>query len=239
MSKLNTGSRPLKYNWLLFDADETLFDFATAESRALSATLEQAGLPFEPGFASIFRQFNQQVWHELERGEITRAELRVKRFRLFFDGAHLNGDADTVSLLYLQNLALGTDLIEGAEAVIRMLKQHHRLAIVTNGIKQVQRPRIANSTISDCFEKIFISEEIGADKPSRAYFDAVYNEIGQPPKETVLIIGDNLNADMQGGLDYGIDTCWYNPGGRTTSLPVTYTIAHLKELISIPYIIQT
>ena len=187
MSKLNTGYRPLKYNWLLFDADETLFDFATTESRALRATIEQAGLPFEPGFASMFSHFNQQVWHELERGEITRAELRVKRFRLFFDEAHLNGDADTVSLLYLQNLALGTDLIEGAEEVIRALKQNHPLAIVTNGMRQVQRPRIANSSIHDCFEKIFISEEMGADKPSPAYFDAVYAEIGQPPKETVLI----------------------------------------------------
>lgn len=233
MSKLNTGYPPLRYSWLLFDADDTLFDFPKSEASALRLTLEASGLPFRSEFVSLFSHFNKQVWRELERGEIIRAELPVKRFRLFFEEARLDGDPQTASSLFLQNLALGTDLFDGAAEIIHTLKERYHLAIVTNGIKQVQRPRLEGSAIRNCFEKIFISDEIGANKPSREYFDAVFNEISQPLKETVLIIGDNLNADMQGGVDYGIHTCWYNPQGKASNLPITYTITDLQALVSL------
>lgn len=221
----------MKYTWLLFDADDTLFDFPKAEANALKWTLEQSGLPFQPDFISLYARFNQQVWREFERGEVTSQELRVKRFRLFFDETHLNGDPQTVSPLYLQNLALGTDLLPGAEEVVRSLKDRFHLGLVTNGLKDVQRPRLERSALHDCFEKIFISEELGVAKPSRLYFDAVFHEIGQPPKKSVLLIGDSLTSDMRGGVDYGIHTCWYNPAGKTTELPVTYQISQLPELI--------
>ena len=223
----------MKYTWLLFDADDTLFDFPKSSANALQWTLEQCGLPFEPEFTTLYWRFNQQVWEEFERGEITSQELRVKRFRLFFDETRLNGDPQMASPLYLRNMALGVDLLDGAEEVVRALEGRYRLALVTNGLADVQRSRLEGSALRDCFEKVFISEEMDAVKPSRAYFDAVFREIGQPPKESVLIIGDSLTSDMRGGLDYGIDTCWYNPKGKTTELPVTYKISHLKELVSL------
>lgn len=223
----------MKYTWLLFDADDTLFDFPRASANALKWTLEQSGLSFEPHFTDLYWRFNQQVWQEFERGEITSQELRVKRFHLFFDETRLNGDPHTVSPLYVRNLALGAELFEDAEEVVRALKERYHLALVTNGMKEVQRPRLEASVLRDSFEKVFISGEIGAAKPSRAYFDIVFQDIGQPPKESVLIIGDSLSADMRGGLDYGIDTCWYNPEGKTSDLALTYQIARLKELISL------
>ena len=222
----------MKYTWLLFDADDTLFDFPKSSANALQWTLEQCGLPFEPEFTGLYWRFNQQVWEEFERGEITSQELRVKRFRLFFDETRLNGDPQTVSPLYLRNLALGVDLLDGAEEVIRALKDRYHLALVSNGLKEVQRPRLEASALRDCFEQVFISGEMDAAKPSRAYFDIVFRGIGQPPKESVLIIGDSLTSDMQGGLDYGIDTCWYNPKGKTSDLAVTYQISRLEELVS-------
>jgi len=136
----------------------------------------------------------------------------------------------TVSQRYLRNLALGTDLLEGADAVVHGLLPDYRLALVTNGLQDVQRPRLLNSSLRDCFEHIFISEEIGAAKPTRTYFDAVFAALGQPAREKVLIIGDSLSSDMRGGLDYGIDTCWYNPKGKSIDLPVTYQIRHLNQL---------
>jgi 2-haloacid dehalogenase len=223
----------LKYTWLLFDADDTLFDFPRAEANALKWTLEQSGQPFQPEFIGLYSRFNQQVWREFERGEVTAFELRVKRFRLFFDETHLNADPQTVSPLYLQNLALGIDLLEGAEEVVRALKGRFHLALVTNGLKDVQRPRLEGSALRGCFEHIFISEEIGSAKPSYEYFEAVFRELGQPPKESVLLIGDSLTSDMRGGVDYGIDTCWYNPAGKMTELPVTYQISRLYELIEL------
>jgi 2-haloacid dehalogenase len=223
----------LKYTWLLFDADDTLFDFPKAEANALKWTLEQAGLAFQPEFFALYSRFNQQVWGEFERGEVTSAELRVRRFRLFFDEAHLSADPQVVSPLYLRNLALGIDLLPSAEEVVRALKGLYHLGLVTNGLKDVQRPRLEHSALRDCFEKVFISEEVGAAKPSRDYFDAVFREIGQPPKASVLLIGDSLTSDMRGGVDYGIDTCWYNPKGKTTELPVTYQISRLQSLLDL------
>jgi 2-haloacid dehalogenase len=223
----------MTYTWLLFDADDTLFDFPRAEANALRWTLEQVGLPFETPYFEIYSRHNLAVWKEFERGEVTSAELRTRRFRLFFDEVGFAADPEAVSPLYLRNLARGTDLLPGAEEVIRFLKPRFRLALVTNGLADVQNPRLARSVLADCFEKVFISEEVGAAKPSIAYFDAVFGAIGNPPKNEVLIIGDSLSSDMQGGLGYGIDTCWYNPARKTTDLPVTYQISQLLELIQI------
>jgi YjjG family noncanonical pyrimidine nucleotidase len=220
----------LKYTWLLFDADDTLFDFSKAEAHALEWTLEQSGVHFEQGHLSLYSRLNQQVWQEFERGLVTSQELRIKRFRLFFHEARLDGDAQIASPLYLKNLALGTDLHDGADELIHALRGQVHLALVTNGLKDVQRPRLEHSSLHDCFEKVFISEEMGVSKPSRAFFETVFAEINQPARENVLIIGDSLTSDMQGGLDFGIHTCWFNPKHKLTSLPVTYQIAQLNEL---------
>ena len=223
----------MSYTWLLFDADETLFDFSLAAANALEWTLRQAGLPWEPGYTPLYKQANDQVWQEFERGELTQKELRTKRFVLFLEAAGLQADPLAVSPLYIKNLALGTHLIDGAHEVIHQLKTRHRLALVTNGLAEVQRPRLEHSSLWDCFEHIFISEEMGVAKPSAAYFEAVFARIEEPPREQVLIIGDSLSSDMRGGLDFGIATCWFNPLGKTTDLAVTYQIARLEELYAL------
>lgn len=220
----------MKYAWLLFDADETLFDFVRAEADALQWTMQQSGLRFEAGYVSQYAKFNQQVWQEFERGEVTSQELRIKRFKLFFEELGLVGDLPSISRLYLQNLALGTTLLEQAGEVIHHLKERHHLALVTNGLADVQRPRLERSSLRGCFEHVFISEELGAAKPSSAFFEAVFAGLGQPPRSDVLLIGDSLTSDMQGGLNYGIATCWYNPAGKSTDLPVTFQIKRLQEL---------
>ncbi|GAB4501419.1 MAG: YjjG family noncanonical pyrimidine nucleotidase [Anaerolineales bacterium] len=228
----------MKYATLLFDLDDTLFDFRKSEAEALRRTLETLDIPFLPAYVEIYAACNQQVWREFERGEISSEELRVKRFALFFEKvAQISDlpparfDPQTASPLYLQNLALGAYLLPGAEALIRSLRPLCRLALVTNGIAEVQRSRLALSPLADSFTAgLYISEEIGAAKPSAAYFQAVFAALGDPPRETVLLIGDSLSSDMQGGLNAGIDTCWFNPRRAPGSLPVTYQIQRLEEL---------
>jgi 2-haloacid dehalogenase len=107
-------------------------------------------------------------------------------------------------------------------------------------LKDVQRPRLAMTPVADMFDHIFISEEIGAAKPAAAFFDAVFDQLGQPARETVLVIGDSLTSDIDGGNGYGLDTCWFNPQGRprTAAVPVTYEIRRLAELFSLPGIAQ-
>ena len=140
-----------------------------------------------------------------------------------------------MSMMYVEQLGLCTDLIEGAYEVLQSLYGKCKLAIVTNGLRSVQRSRLAHSQIRDFVTDIIISEEIGAAKPGREFFDIVFDRLGNPPKGDVLIIGDSLTSDIKGGADYGIDTCWYNPTAelRPGSLLITYEIHHLRELLDV------
>ncbi|MBU0596271.1 HAD-IA family hydrolase, partial [Candidatus Bipolaricaulota bacterium] len=126
-------------------------------------------------------------------------------------------------------------LIEGAERLVSSLAGRARLALITNGFAAVQRSRFARSTLTPFFEAVVISEEVGAAKPDPAIFDEAFRQMGNPAKDEVLMIGDSLTADIRGGIDYGIDTCWFNPhGGETpTDLEVTYDIRALDELLAI------
>jgi 2-haloacid dehalogenase len=221
---------PMKYKWILFDADDTLFDFPASEAKALRLTMNEVGIEFSPEILALYSGFNRQVWKELERGELDGAELRVKRFRLLFRELGSSLDPVLVSPVYLRNLARGSELLPGAEELVAWLAGRCGLALVTNGLKDVQRPRIEASALRGRFERIFISEELGAAKPSRAFFEAVFEGLGRPAKAETLVVGDSLSSDMAGGIDYGIDTCWYNPAGAETDLPVTFRIGSLGEL---------
>ena len=221
----------MKYRWLLFDADDTLFDYPKAEAKALQWTFEQSGFPFRSNYLATYHKYNQQVWREFELGQVTSLELRTKRFNLLFTEMAISLDPQKFSPLYLKNLARGSDLFDRVYEVLQTLSERYHIALVTNGLPDVQRPRLERSAIHALIEKVFISEEIGVAKPDPAFFDFVFQAIGSPDKNEVLIIGDSLTSDMQGGIHYGIDTCWYNPGKKTTDLPVTYQIQNLQELI--------
>jgi 2-haloacid dehalogenase len=223
----------MPYTWLLFDADDTLFDYPLAEGKALHSTFEHFGQVYRSEYLRIYQVFNRQVWAEFERGETTAAELRLKRFRLLFNEIDLPLNPPDFSQRYLENLAQASDLFPQAAEVMKALSDRYHIALVTNGLKEVQRPRLERSAIRPSIEKIFISEEMGAAKPHAGFFEAVFREIGNPPKTEVLIIGDSLTSDIKGGIDYGIDTCWFNPSGKPSTMPVTYTIRSLSQLLDI------
>ncbi len=225
----------MKYQWLLFDADGTLFDFDKAEAVQLEKTFRQVLGCYEPGYVETYRRVNQQVWHEFEVGQISQAVLRTKRFALLFEALGIEADPATFSARYLKNLGEGTDLIEGAQETLQALDGQVGLVLITNGLKEVQTARLARSSIGGYFAHVVISEEVGAPKPDRAIFDAAFDKMRRPRKEEVLIIGDGLGSDIQGGHDYGIDTCWFNPGRkpRDLDLPIRYEIARLGDLLAI------
>lgn len=219
-----------KYQWILFDADGTLFDYDMAEAGALESAFVEERLPFPPATAESYREINRQVWVDFEQGRISAEALRVARFEQLLAELGVAGDAEALSERYLALLAMQAHLEIGAEELLRKLSGRYHLAIITNGLKDVQRPRLARSTIAGYFQVVAISEEIGAAKPDPAYFDAVFDLMGRPPRRQALVVGDSLSSDMQGGINYGLDTCWYNPRRLQTSLPVTYQIHALAEL---------
>jgi 2-haloacid dehalogenase len=223
------------YRWLLFDADGTLFDFGRAEVNALTRSFAQFDLPMTPAAAEIYREVNRRCWQALERGELSPEALRTRRFALLFAEAGLAADVDAFAAAYLENLAQTADLLEGAAEVLAALRGRYRFAIITNGLRTVQRGRLARSAIRADIAALIISEEVGAAKPEPGIFDAAFAAMGGPAKSEVLLIGDSLSADIRGAREYGIDACWFNPAGvaRPAATPITYEIRRLDELIAL------
>jgi len=225
----------MKYKWLLFDADGTLFDYNRAEEKALQAAFNEIKHPFQPQYAEVYGRVNRQVWDDFERDRISAVELRTRRFELLFQQVEVSADASQFSAIYLQYLAQGTDLMPGAEELIQVLREKCHLAIITNGLHDIQRPRLNKSKIAGMFEVVAISEELGAAKPSTAFFDKVFQQIGHPDKTGVLVIGDSLSSDIQGGYRYSLDTCWFNPEGAAPDprFPPTYEIRELNQIYDV------
>ncbi|HEX2994883.1 MAG TPA: YjjG family noncanonical pyrimidine nucleotidase [Anaerolineales bacterium] len=223
------------YPWLWFDADGTLFDYQRAEINALRQTFVSLALPFQDSYLDVYRRINDELWKALERRETTQAILRLRRFELLLEAIHLNASTDEMSSIYLEQLAMGTDLIEGAYEILQTLSQTCQIAIVTNGITAVQSRRFGRSTIQPFVRELIISEEIGVAKPSPAFFEVASARTGHPPKSSVLLIGDSLTSDIRGGVDYGIDTCWFNPTGEPgpEGWAITYRVGQLRELLEI------
>jgi putative hydrolase of the HAD superfamily len=223
----------MQYSWLLFDADCTLFDYEQAEAQALRETFEQSGHPYLASHLALYRPINQQLWLDLERGIVTPAALQVRRFELLLEALGIHDDAVAFGERYLQNLAGAWALMEGAEETLRTLHQTYRLVVVTNGLRDVQRPRLNASSIGKYFDDVVISEEIGVAKPSSGFFDVAFARMNHPDKRQVLLIGDSLSADIRGGIDYGLDTCWFNPQHlpRPNGLDIRYEISTLPQLI--------
>lgn len=226
---------PRRYSWLLFDADGTLFDYDRAEAKALENTFRQYGLPFDAQVAALYQKINSELWTDFENGAITAAKLRLERFSRLFASIQAEASPEDFSRRYLEELSQAADLQEGARETIRALHACYRLGVITNGLSEVQRPRMAASGIADCFSLLAISEEIGVVKPDPRFFDAVLQQIGSPPKTEVLVIGDSLKADIQGGNNAGLDTCWHNPAGAAADprYPATYEVRRLKDLLQL------
>jgi 2-haloacid dehalogenase len=221
------------YTWLLFDADGTLFDYNRAEYLALEGALAHFGVAMTPEILAIYQRINAQIWIDFEQGAISAVELRTRRFELLFQEAGLSLEPAAFSELYLQYLGQVAELLPGAQKVVTALHGRYDLAVVTNGLRDVQRSRFQRSVLWPYIEHLIISEEVGATKPDPAYFAAALVRIGDPPKEQVLVIGDNWGADIEGANRSGIDACWFNPKRRPRPGPVRYEIVRLEELLEI------
>jgi len=225
--------RTVPYTWLLFDADGTLFDYNRAEHLALEGALAHFGVAMTPEILAIYQRINAQIWIDFEQGAISAVALRTRRFELLFQEAGLSLEPSAFSDLYLQHLGQVAELLPSAQEVIAALHGRYGLAVVTNGLRDVQRSRFQRSVLGKYIGHLIISEEVEATKPDPAYFVAALERIGNPPKEQVLLIGDNWGADIEGAHRFGIDACWFNPDRRPRPGPVRYEIARLEELLGI------
>jgi 2-haloacid dehalogenase len=220
------------YQWLLFDADGTLFDFDKAERAALHQTFQSISLSFDATYLAAYQRINKVLWHGVEQGEITPGVLKFRRFELLFEAIGVAYPGAAFADHFQERLADCSELIADAAEVVLKLQPHYRMAILTNGLQAVQRRRFARSPICRHFAEIIISEEIGHSKPAREFFDVAIARIGDPSRRELLMIGDSWTADIMGAMGSGLDACWYNPENkpRPEGCVPTREITSLHEL---------
>lgn len=222
------------YKWIVFDADNTLFDYDRAEMEALKQTLESQGFEFTAQVHQSYAEINSGLWKKFERGELTSQEIRVQRFAKLKKTWNFEYDPKHVSRFYLNQLAQQSSLLSGARELLEDLQKVKQfgLALATNGIADVQRGRLERSGLESYFEAVVISDEIGVSKPSERYFSILFEKIGNPPRREVLMVGDSLSSDITGGIRFGLDTCWVNQNMQSVpeNCEPTYQIQNLAEL---------
>jgi len=226
----------MKYEWIFFDLDNTLMDFSIASHQSFLQLLADNGLRNAEALHDIYEDVNRQVWKDFEEEKIDAITLRSKRFNDFYRKAGIKGiDGWESNRVYLEYVVEYSTMLEGAIELLEALKDKVNLAIITNGLKECQRARMDRLNITDYFDVIVVSDEIGVAKPQAGFFDFAFKESGFPTKEKVLVVGDSLGSDIKGGNDYGLDTCWINPTGKTNTsgnIP-TFEITSVKELLPI------
>ena len=225
---LKIAGKPL----LFLDIDDTILDFKAAERNALSKALRMIGQEPSDEILERYNKINISFWEKLERGEISRNEVLVGRFEQLFDEYGISGSPEEIMELYEQQLAIGHFFMPGALELLEELKDEYRLFLVSNGSKKVQSGRLASAGIEHYFENIFISEEMGFEKPTKEFFDCCFQKIGMFRKENSVIIGDSLTADILGGINTGIRTIWYRCRGRKPSETIIpdHTVESLLEI---------
>lgn len=223
------------YNCLLIDSDGTLLDFDTAEETAFYNTMQHFNLPYTQDTFLLYREINNALWASLEDGKIRQDKLLIERFRVLLDKLGEKGNAIDINKFYLDNLSLGGSIIQGADELLCELAEVATIAVVTNGIEKVQNARFKASGLDKYVDAIYVSERVGAAKPQRKMFDVALAELGVDNRKKVLVIGDSLRADVRGGINAGLDTCWCNFGNieNDTGIKPTHTVRGYEELMRV------
>ena len=217
---------------VLFDLDDTLFDFHKAEKIALTKTLVHFGIDPTEETLALYSTINAAHWKRLELGEISREEVKVGRYRELFKTIGVECDPVKATAYYESMLAIGHYFMPGAPELLEELYRKYRLYIVSNGTAKVQEGRIGSSGIAKYMDGIFISQVLGANKPDKQFFDICFAEILDFSLSETVIIGDSLSSDIKGGINAGITTVWFNPKGieNDNDIKPDYTIKELSEV---------
>ena len=223
----------MRYRGILFDADETLFDFQAGNRNAVNALMDEIGYR-HPDRYDQYEAENQACWAELEQGRLTQDALRTERFRRFYARYGIDRDPFRDGNRFAQLLGMQSILLPHAEAVVRTIARARPVWILTNGITSVQKSRMARSPLRDAISGLVISQEVGVSKPDPRLFEYALERMGVARGEA-LMIGDGVNSDIRGANNAGIDACWYNPRG--VALPegvhAEYVISDIRECVGI------
>ena len=218
--------------FVFLDLDDTILDFQMAEAEALKKTLRAVHIEPTEQIVKRYSQINRSQWELLEKGELTREQVKLRRFVLLFEELGVVTDAEAARKYYEQQLGVGHYFLPGAEELLNALYKAYDLYIMSNGTTAVQVGRIESANIKRFFQEIFLSEAVGFVKPQKEFFDACFAKIQAFDPTQAIIIGDSLTSDIQGGIHAGIKTCWFNPNCKvnTTSILPDFEVHDLSEI---------
>lgn len=218
----------MKYSYVLFDADETLFRFDILAG--MTRMFKKYGVNFTKDDYIHYQKTNKQLWVDYQNGVISADYLQVTRFNEW--SAKLNVSAKELNDAFLDAMAQICEPLPGAVELLNKLKPHARLGIITNGFARLQTVRLEHTGLKDMFEWLVISELVGIAKPNKAIFEHTFELMGNPNKSQILMVGDTASSDILGGNNVGIDTCWLqHPGEQLPEgIAPTYTITKLEQL---------
>lgn len=225
----------MKYPYLLFDADDTLFDFQASSSRAFDTMCRMNGIPNTPDVYQLYHEINAVLWRAFDRGEVSKDYVTHERYIRFLKALELERDPNKCNRDYLTALGENVFPLPHAEGVCRELaRRGHHLYIITNAVASVQRSRLKRCSFGGLFQEAFISEDAGASKPNPAYYQYVRSRLPEISPENTLIIGDSLATDIKGANNAGLPCCWFNPSGKAApeDLTIHHEIRDLRELLA-------
>lgn len=220
---------------LLLDLDDTILDFHKAERIAIAKTFEDFGVAPTDEVLHRYHLINKACWERLEKKEWTREQVLVNRFGILFSEVGVKVDPTACARAYEKNLSIGHYFLPGAEEAVASLSKKYRLFLVSNGTASVQKGRLTSANLYRFFEKVFVSQEVGHNKPAREYFEKVFEQIPNFDPQKAMIVGDSLTSDILGGITVGIATCWVNPGHlpQREDIPADYEIEGIHQLESL------
>jgi 2-haloacid dehalogenase len=220
---------------VLLDLDNTIIDFNECARRSIMGIFEDLRFHYDDNVFNTFLTENVKIWKRLESGEIDKAYLRANRWNIILEKLGIDYDGTIIEERFENGVALGAYPVEGAYELLDYLYYKYDLYVVSNGLKFVQESRVKIGKYDKYFKALFLSEDVGIQKPDIRFFDYCYEKLGFPPKNELILIGDSLSADIKGGNSFGIDTIWFNIHAEEnkTDINPTYIVNKLKEIESI------
>lgn len=234
----------VSYTHVLLDLDHTLLDTDTSLELAFAEAMSAVDADPTDRYP-IFDEINRALWLQVEAHVLSPDQVHRARFERLNDDLGLGADPVRMADAFAAGMGAHGDLYDGAREMLGALAADRTLAMITNGLGPIQRARIERLGIGEHFRAITISAEVGVAKPSTAIFDLTFEALGEPDRSGALMVGDSLTSDIAGGHAAGIDTCWFNPSGRSAAgdnpagAPSTgpdtptHEISHLGELLTI------
>lgn len=223
-----------KYQYIIFDIDNTLLDFSRSEYYALQKVFATYGVVFNEKTFNQYKEINHDLWDQLEDGKISKNVVLKERFKRFFLANNIVVDGVLVDKQYRGFLEKRNDVMGGAIDLLTQLKSDgYTVFAGTNGVGRTQRKRLASARMTDLFDDLYISEEVGFEKPDVRFFDYIFNDAQLKDLSQVVMIGDSLSSDIEGASRVGIDSIWFSNGAETSEKKYTHKVDSLKDVLAL------